>query len=87
MIDATDGSPVWAKRYARATDDIFDIQDDNTKQVVTALRVCLTDGGAGAGQYEHRGLVILHMGQGAASNIMVLGLLQIPPPGGQGRRP
>ena len=44
LIDATDGSHVWAERYDRTIDDIFDIQDEITKEIVTALRVNLTDG-------------------------------------------
>ncbi len=44
LIDATDGSHVWADRYDRVLDDIFDIQDQITKEIVTALRVQLTDG-------------------------------------------
>jgi adenylate cyclase len=44
LIDATDGSHVWAERYDRTIDDIFDIQDQITKEIVTALRVKLTDG-------------------------------------------
>ena len=44
LIDAVDGSHVWAERYDRTVDDIFDIQDDITKEIVTALRVNLTDG-------------------------------------------
>ncbi len=44
LIDATDRSHVWAERYDRTIDDIFDIQDEITKEIVTALRVNLTDG-------------------------------------------
>jgi adenylate cyclase len=44
LIDATDGSHVWAERYDRTVDDIFDIQNQITKEIVTALRVNLTDG-------------------------------------------
>ncbi len=44
LIDANDGSHVWAERFDRTIDDIFDIQDEITKEVVTALRVNLTDG-------------------------------------------
>ena len=44
LIDASDGSHVWAERFDRAIDDIFDVQDEITKEVVTALRVNLTDG-------------------------------------------
>ncbi|MBT7755776.1 MAG: tetratricopeptide repeat protein, partial [Rhodospirillaceae bacterium] len=44
LIDATDGSHLWAERFDRSVDDIFDIQDEITKEIVTALRVKLTDG-------------------------------------------
>lgn len=44
LIDAEDGGHLWAERYDRRPADIFDIQDDITKQIVTALRVKLTDG-------------------------------------------
>ncbi len=44
LIDANDGSHIWAERYDRTIDDIFDIQDEITKEIVTALRVKLTDG-------------------------------------------
>ncbi len=44
LIDATDGSHIWAERFDRTIDDIFDIQDQITKEIVTALRVNLTDG-------------------------------------------
>ena len=44
LIDTADGNHVWAERYDRTVDDIFDIQDEITKEVVTALRIKLTDG-------------------------------------------
>ena len=44
LIDASDGSHLWAERFDRTIDDIFDIQDEITKEIVTALRVNLTDG-------------------------------------------
>ena len=44
MIDASDGRHIWADRFDRTIDDIFDIQDEITKEIVTALRVKLTDG-------------------------------------------
>ena len=44
LIDAADGSHLWAERYDRTVDDIFDIQDEITKEIVTALHVQLTDG-------------------------------------------
>jgi adenylate cyclase len=44
LIDAADGSHLWAERFDRSVDDLFDIQDEITKEIVTALRVKLTDG-------------------------------------------
>ncbi len=44
LIDAGDGSHLWAERFDRTIEDIFDIQDEITKEIVTALRVNLTDG-------------------------------------------
>jgi adenylate cyclase len=44
LIDANDGSHIWADRFDRTIDDIFDIQDEITKEIVTSLRVNLTDG-------------------------------------------
>jgi adenylate cyclase len=46
LINATDGSHLWAERYDRSVDDLFDIQDEITKEIVTSLRVKLTDGEA-----------------------------------------
>jgi TolB-like protein/Tfp pilus assembly protein PilF len=44
LIDATDGSHIWAERFDRTIDDLFDIQDEITKEIVSALQVNLTDG-------------------------------------------
>jgi adenylate cyclase len=44
LIDATDGSHLWAERYDRAIDDIFAIQDEITLVVATELQVRLTEG-------------------------------------------
>ena len=46
LIDAADGSHIWAERYDRTIDDLFDIQDEITKEIVSALQVKLTDGEA-----------------------------------------
>jgi adenylate cyclase len=42
LIDANSGSHLWADRYDRRLADVFDIQDELTKEIVTALRVVLT---------------------------------------------
>jgi adenylate cyclase len=44
LIDAGDGSHVWAERYDRAMDDIFAVQDEITLVVATEMRVRLTEG-------------------------------------------
>lgn len=44
LVDAADGSHIWAERYDRRLQDIFAIQDELTKEIVTALRIRLTDG-------------------------------------------
>ncbi len=44
LIDANDGGHLWAEQFDRTVDDLFDIQDEITKEIVTALRVNLTDG-------------------------------------------
>jgi adenylate cyclase len=44
LIDTRDGSHLWANRYDRNVGDIFDVQDELTKEIVTALRLKLTDG-------------------------------------------
>ena len=44
LIDATNGSHLWAERFDRRAEDLFEIQDEITKEVVTSLRVQLTDG-------------------------------------------
>jgi adenylate cyclase len=44
LIDAKDGTHVWAERYDRAIDDIFAIQDEITLVLATELQVTLTEG-------------------------------------------
>ncbi|MEJ2122981.1 MAG: adenylate/guanylate cyclase domain-containing protein [Alphaproteobacteria bacterium] len=44
LIDAVTGSHLWAERYDRDLVDIFDLQDEITSDVVTALQVRLTEG-------------------------------------------
>jgi len=45
LIDASAGHHLWAERYDRDLKDIFEIQDDITKQIIAALNVKLTIGG------------------------------------------
>ena len=42
LIDATTGGHVWADRYDRELKDIFVLQDEITREIVTALEVKLT---------------------------------------------
>ncbi len=44
LIDAITGYHVWSGRYDRDVKDIFDLQDEITLKIVTALQVELTEG-------------------------------------------
>lgn len=44
LIDAATGHHLWAERYERELIGIFDLQDEITQEVVTALQVRLTEG-------------------------------------------
>jgi adenylate cyclase len=44
LIEAATGHHLWAQRYDREADDIFALQDDVTKEIVSALQVELTEG-------------------------------------------
>ena len=44
LIDARDGSHVWAERYDRPVKDIFAIQDEITLVLATEMQVKLTEG-------------------------------------------
>jgi TolB-like protein/Tfp pilus assembly protein PilF len=44
LVDAQTGNHIWAERYDRELKDIFVIQDDITKKIITALQVELTEG-------------------------------------------
>jgi len=44
LIDARDGTHLWAERYDRAIDDIFAIQDEITLALATEMQVKLTEG-------------------------------------------
>jgi tetratricopeptide (TPR) repeat protein len=43
LIDAKSGFQVWAERYDRLIEDIFEIQMDVSEKIAQALRVSLTD--------------------------------------------
>jgi adenylate cyclase len=44
LIDALKGHHLWADRYDRKLKDLFAIQDDITKHIITSLQVKLTSG-------------------------------------------
>jgi adenylate cyclase len=41
LIDGSSGGHLWAERYDRELTDIFEVQDDITRQIVRALKVTL----------------------------------------------
>jgi adenylate cyclase len=44
LVDAKPGQHLWAENYDRDLRDIFEIQDEITKKIVTSLRIKLTEG-------------------------------------------
>jgi adenylate cyclase len=42
LIDGSTGGHLWAERYDRQLEDIFAVQDEVTRNIVTALQVALT---------------------------------------------
>jgi adenylate cyclase len=44
LIDALTGNHLWAERYDRNLKDIFAVQDEITKKIITAMQVQLTEG-------------------------------------------
>jgi adenylate cyclase len=44
LIDAVDGTHLWAERYDRELDDVFEVQDEITRNVAIALQVKLSYG-------------------------------------------
>ena len=44
LIDAVTGTHVWAERYDRELKDIFALQDEITKKIITSLHIKLTKG-------------------------------------------
>ena len=44
LTDATAGHQIWAQRYDRVVQDVFDLQDELTREVTSALQVELTAG-------------------------------------------
>lgn len=46
LVDALDGRHLWAERYDRKLDDIFTVQDEITKKIISSMQVKLTEGEA-----------------------------------------
>jgi adenylate cyclase len=44
LIDALTGNHLWAERYDRNLNDIFAVQDEITKKIITAMQIKLTEG-------------------------------------------
>jgi TolB-like protein/Flp pilus assembly protein TadD len=44
LIDAKTNKHLWAERYDKNTRDIFAVQDEITKEIITALQVKITEG-------------------------------------------
>ena len=44
LVDAQTGHHLWAERYDRELKDIFALQDEITKKIITALQIKLTEG-------------------------------------------
>ena len=44
LIDAITGNHLWAQRYDRVVQDVFELQDEITREVTSALQVELTEG-------------------------------------------
>ena len=44
LIDAIKGNHLWSEKYDRELDDLFMVQDEITKEIITALNVELTQG-------------------------------------------
>lgn len=44
LIDTVTGLHAWAERYDRSFEDIFSLQDDITREIVSALQISLTAG-------------------------------------------
>jgi adenylate cyclase len=44
LIDALTGHHLWAEKYDRKVKDIFAVQDEITKKIITALQIELTEG-------------------------------------------
>jgi TolB-like protein/Flp pilus assembly protein TadD len=46
LVRASDGHTIWAERYDRTIEDLFDVQEEVSKRIVEALQVALRPGEA-----------------------------------------
>jgi adenylate cyclase len=53
LVEAAAGHHLWAKKYNRSLADVFAVQDELTKEIVTALDVELVSGERGRHQRSH----------------------------------
>jgi adenylate cyclase len=44
LVDAKNGHHLWAEKYDRELKDLFALQDEITKEIITALQIKLTEG-------------------------------------------
>ena len=44
LIDSTNGAHIWADRFDRDLTDIFAVQDELTQEIISALKIKLSDG-------------------------------------------
>jgi len=43
LVEAGSDSPVWSEKYSGTTDDVFGIQEEIARKIVSALKVTLTE--------------------------------------------
>ena len=55
LIDTATGDHLWAERYDRQVEDVFALQDEMTREIVSALQVSLSKGMGGKAQVFGRG--------------------------------
>ena len=70
LIDATTGGHLWAERYDRGLKDIFDLQDEVTGEIVSALAIKLRED-------EHKRLLRKGTGNLEAYDCMLRGMEQV----------
>jgi adenylate cyclase len=56
LVEGRTGRTIWSKRYDRDVIDLFDLQDDLTREIVTALDVSLATGDMARRIQKHRNI-------------------------------